>query len=297
MVGQVTDPSWSVRQPWRRMVFGPRLARLLGVPDDPPHVERTHRSQRPVRRPFQTGWYTAQQWVVILAVWIGVGVALSPAPGWVALLWMFWPFLCLYALAARMSLRPYDVGVQIYEDTNRLGARGLPRGVRSSQMFVPYGLALGWFVRRGLVSEWFLRESGSQVDDLLAGRLSGPHLYAWWGGIFASDMLNDEGKAFARRYMLSVDEPWGHHVDPRSGGVLEPHLRHRWFVLDLQALRPDGEDSLYAIPDTPESAAEFDRSADRRLARWRRWRWFHAISEAHRGGWRRWQDRNYVRPP
>lgn len=197
-----------------------------------------------------------------------------------------------------MSLRLFDVGLQVYEDTNRLDARALPRGVRSWQMFVPYGLALGWFVRRGLVSEWFLRESGTQVDDLLAGRLSGPHLYAWWGGTFASDMLNDEGKAFARRYMLSMDEPFGRKVLDRDPTVaLEPPLRRRWFELDLRAVQPDGEQSPYAVPDTPGSAAAFDRRADRRLARWRRWRWLYAIAEAHRGGWRRRQDGSYVRPP
>jgi hypothetical protein len=97
--------------------------------------------------------------------------------------------------------------------------------------------------------------------------------------------------------MCGDDEPWGRHIDPGSGNVHGPRLRRRWFVLDLRALRPEGEDNLYAIPDTPESAAEFDRRADKRLARWRRWRLFHAISEAHAGGWRRWQDRDYVRPP
>lgn len=92
---QVSDPSWSVRQPWRRMVLGPRLARLLGVPDDPPPTERTHRSQRPVRRPFQTGWYTAPQLVLVFALWIGGAVALAPVPGWVAGVWVTLPLLSL----------------------------------------------------------------------------------------------------------------------------------------------------------------------------------------------------------
>lgn len=280
------------------MVFGPRLARLLGEPDDPPPESRARRSERPVRRPFQTGWISGLHLVVGTVLWFGGAVGLAAIATEVGVVWMVAGFPLLVAwFVARLSTHPWDFGLQIYDDTSRLHIGALPRGVRSSQLFVPYGLALGWFVRRGLVSEWFRRESGGQIDDLLAGRLSGPHLYAWWGGIFASDMLNDEGKAFARRYMISMDEPWGRRIDLRSGGALELHTKYRWFALDLRVLCPEGEDSPYAIPDTPESVAAFDSLADRRLARWRRWRMLHAIHEANIGGWRRWLDKNYVRPP
>lgn len=206
------------------MVFGPRLARLLGEPDDPPPESRARRSERPVRRPFQTGWISGLHLVVGTVLWFGGAVGLAAIATEVGVVWMVAGFPLLVAgFVARLSTHPWDFGLQIYDDTSRLHIGALPRGVRSSQLFVPYGLALGWFVRRGLVSEWFRRESGGQIDDLLAGRLSGPHLYAWWGGIFASDMLNDEGKAFARRYMISMDEPWGRRIDLRSGGALELH--------------------------------------------------------------------------
>jgi len=109
----------------------------------------------------------------------------------------------------------------------------LPAGVPSSQLFVPCGLALGWFVRRGLVSDWFRAESATELAAFDAGRTSGPQLYAWWHGILASDMLDDEGKAFARRYLWGV-EPWGTlREGARLGGRVPrfwPDDRQRWFA-------------------------------------------------------------------
>jgi hypothetical protein len=197
-----------------------------------------------------------------------------------------------FVLRARQSMRPADPGVQIYEDVSLLNPSKLPAGVPSARLYLPYGLALGWFVRRGLVNDWFREQSGREVDDLLAGRLSGPELYARWHGIFCSDMLDDTGKAFARRYLWYVEPhgAYGGHVatEGRPSGGWWPHSypSHRWFWRDLKTLQGDLS-SLYLLDDTHDVADRFHALADRWWRRWRRWRWVYALWESERVNIRR----------
>jgi hypothetical protein len=271
----------------------------LGVPDDPVPTGRLHRGERPRRRPFQARWLTWSGVVVGVVVAGAVAVALSAVDPRLAVAWLV--VVCPVAVAVRyawLSLVPWDEGVQVYEDVGRLDAASLPAGSRSSQLFVPYGLFLGWCVRRGLVNDWFRTESGGELDELAAGRLSGPQLYAWWGGVFASDMLTADGRAFARRHLWSADEPHGRLVGsmPVRGAKPFPRPQDKWFFADLRTLAGTGEGSAYLLPDTPDTAAAFDRLADARLARWRRWRLAFAFKETERANLRRQRDDLFVEP-
>jgi hypothetical protein len=272
-------------------------------PTDEVVVERRDRSQPPVRRLFETRTLTRLQEILIWVVIGGGALLLSPF-GWVAVVWLALGAVAVVVGRVRQSTHPRDHGVQVYDDVRRLDPSPPPAGARSpQQLYLPYGLALGWFARRGLVSDWFRRESGDELDDLLAGRLTGPQLYARWNGIFASDMLDDEGKAFARRYLWGV-EPHGALQTERvtSGRPFgrnawaHPRPEDQWFLLDLEALRGDVA-SVYLLPDTPETAAGFARLADRRLARWRRWRFVYALYESERVAVRRRFSRHYAFPP
>jgi hypothetical protein len=264
------------------------LHRRMPLTDAAAHGERTSRNQRPVRRTVRTAprwyqlWFAFTVLVGIVGLFVsgvfGVGFAFA----WAAV-WLLW-ILVLLVRARRRALRPADPGVQIYEDLNLPAQPKLPPGVPSSQLFVPCGLALGWFVRRGLVSDWFHEQSGDALAAFEAGRKTGPQLYALWHGILASDMLNDEGRAFARRYLWGF-EPYGVPQPGKTpylkGVTLWPRAKHQWFLRDLEALRGE-RSSVYLIDDDEQTAEAFGRLADRRLARWRRWLPAYAFWEAER---------------
>jgi hypothetical protein len=266
-------------------------------------IERRTRDERPVRRPFETRTLPVAAEVASWVVVVGVALALvvTPVP-FVALAWLVVAGAAMVVLRADQSRRPRDRGVQVYDDVARLDTRGLGAGVPSSQLFVPYGLVLGWCTRRGLVSGWFRQQSVAELDDVAAGRLSGPQLYAHWQGVFASDMLDDEGAAFARRYLWGVEPHGALQVDRIAAGRpfgrnAWPHPRRdqQWFLRDLEQLAGPGR-SAYLLPDTPETAAAFDRAADARLARWRRWRLVYALYESERVAVRRRFARYYAFP-
>ena len=154
----------------------------------------------------------------------------------------------------------------------------------SSQLFVPCGLALGWFVRRGLVSDWFRAESAAELAEFDAGRTSGPQLYAWWHGVLASDMLDDEGGRSPAGTCGASNRGARCARGSRLGGRVPrfwPDERQRWFARDLAELQ-GGRATFYLLGDDAETAAAFDRLADRRLAHWRRWRFTYALWESAR---------------
>ena len=264
---------------------------------------RRTRDEPPVRRLFETRRLhpaaEAALWVV--AVGGALGLLVTPVP-FLAVAWLVAVAVAGVVLRARQSRRPLDRGVQVYDDVGGVDAGRLGAGVPSSQLFVPYGLALGWFARRGLVSDWFRAQSGAEIDDLVAGRLSGPQLYARWHGVLASDMLDDEGAAFARRYLWGA-EPHGElRVDRIASGRpfgrnAWPHPRpdQQWFLRDLERVAGPGL-SAYRLQDTPATAAAFEALADRRLARWRRWRTAYALYESERVAVRRRFARHYALP-
>lgn len=266
-------------------------------------IARRTRDERPVRRPFETRTLTVAGEVALWVVVVGVALALlvTPVP-FAALAWLSVAGLAMVVLRADQSRRPRDRGLQVYDDVARLDARGLGAGVPSSQLFVPYGLVLGWCARQGLMSEWFRLQSVAELEELVAGRLSGPQLYAHWHGVFASDMLDDEGAAFARRYLWGVEPHGALQVDRIAGGRpfgrnAWPHPRpdQQWVQRDLEQLAGPGR-SAYLLPDTPETAAAFDRLADARLAHWRRWRLVYALYESERVAVRRRFARYYRFP-
>lgn len=263
-------------------------------------AERRHRDERPARRPFRTArvaWY--YEALVWLAVTVPTLLLVGPLGMWV-FCWVAVSAVVVLLWRSRQSTHPRDPGLQIYDDVDRARPGiAAPAGVSSSQLYVPYGIALGWFVERGLVSDWFRAQSGSELDDLAAGRLTGPELYARWHGVFASDMLDEEGQAFTRRYMWGA-EPFGvlQNTQLRASQLAWPTPRrphHRWFHRDLATLQGDLA-SPYLLPDDAATADAFAQLADRRLARWRRWRIAFALYEAERASVRRKLDRHFAPP-
>lgn len=151
-----------------------------------------------------------------------------------------------------------DRGLQLYDDCAATDWSRFPPDLPSTQVYVCCGLVLGWLAVRHLVSDWFLAESGTDIDDFLARRITAPALYERWGGVLASDMMNEEGAAFCRWYIREPDSA-------------KPNLRRR-FDKDysiLSARLP----STYHVPDTWATFDRFTGLADQSFAIWRRMRW------------------------
>jgi hypothetical protein len=59
---------------------------------------------------------------------------------------------------------------------------------------------LSWLVKSNLMSEWFCSESADELAKYKAGAASINELYEWWDTCLISDMLGEEGNAFASAY-------------------------------------------------------------------------------------------------
>jgi hypothetical protein len=59
---------------------------------------------------------------------------------------------------------------------------------------------LRWLIERGLVSQEFENEAKEVLEKYRAGKASIHDVYEWEDCCLSSDMLSDEGNAFARHY-------------------------------------------------------------------------------------------------
>jgi hypothetical protein len=59
---------------------------------------------------------------------------------------------------------------------------------------------LRWLIEHSLVSSFFQTESADVLNAFRAGKASIHDVYAWWDRCLISDMLSDEGNAFAQAY-------------------------------------------------------------------------------------------------
>jgi hypothetical protein len=75
-----------------------------------------------------------------------------------------------------------------------------PAGLAKEQAFVHTGLFLGWVIDAGLYSEEFAEDFAKEIRQFKARKLTGPGVYRAGDGVFADDMLNEEGLAFAQAY-------------------------------------------------------------------------------------------------
>jgi hypothetical protein len=73
---------------------------------------------------------------------------------------------------------------------------GLPES-HASNHTVPI---LRWLIDNGLMSEFFVTESGDDLGRYKRGALTIHGLYESWDTCLISDMLSDEGNAFAMHY-------------------------------------------------------------------------------------------------
>jgi hypothetical protein len=110
---------------------------------------------------------------------------------------------------------------------------------------------LSWLVRNDLMSDWFREECADELAKYRDGAISINDLYEWWDTCLVSDMLGDEGNAFA-----------GDYFDFEKGAYLADYAQH------LQRDLP----SEFHVPYTAENEATMHHVISGRFSDWKKQR-------------------------
>lgn len=73
-------------------------------------------------------------------------------------------------------------------------------GLNQEQAFVHTGLFVAWLVNNELMSEFFIKESGAEIEQLQSRKVLPSTIYIYWDGTLISEMLNERGLSFAMDY-------------------------------------------------------------------------------------------------
>ncbi len=73
-------------------------------------------------------------------------------------------------------------------------------GLDEEQSFVHTGLFFAWLINNGLMSDFFVDETGSEIKKLKDRKVSPSTIYMNWDGVLLGEMLNDKGFNFALSY-------------------------------------------------------------------------------------------------
>lgn len=73
-------------------------------------------------------------------------------------------------------------------------------GLDEEQSFVHTGLFFAWLVNNGLMSDFFVDETGNEIEKLKERKISPSTIYMNWDGVLLGEMLNDTGFNFALSY-------------------------------------------------------------------------------------------------
>ncbi len=73
-------------------------------------------------------------------------------------------------------------------------------GLDEEQSFVHTGLFFAWLVNNGHMSDFFVDETGDEIEKLKERKISPSTIYINWDGVLLGEMLNDTGLNFALSY-------------------------------------------------------------------------------------------------
>jgi len=136
---------------------------------------------------------------------------------------------------------------EVYDKASWHSGGSWPEELPEAQAYVHAGLFFGWILDRGLMSAAFSADFPELVHAFRAREKTGPEVYALAGGVLASDMLSDDGNAFARAYF---------------------DLEHGAFLAEYERLLGAGLPSLYHVADTWPNYEKLRAHLDARFARW-----------------------------
>jgi hypothetical protein len=135
----------------------------------------------------------------------------------------------------------YDKAKYHYESVEQAG---LPQE-HASNHTVPI---LRWLIEHNLMSDFFVNEGAEPLANYRNGELSIHELYQWWDTCLISDMLSEEGNAFAIQYF---DFTHGKYISDYKA-TLQGKLPTEFHIVYSEA----GYEKLRAV-------------IDRRFAEWR----------------------------
>jgi len=124
-----------------------------------------------------------------------------------------------------------------------------PDELPNSHALVHIGIFLAWLVDHDLYGEEFHDDFATEIAALKDRRLTGPHVLEQADGVFADDMLNDEGNAFTRYYYGVADRPGP-------------------YVADYERVFGQDVPTLYHVEDTWENYARIAVVLNRRYQEW-----------------------------
>jgi hypothetical protein len=123
-----------------------------------------------------------------------------------------------------------------------------PGDLVETQAFVHTGMFLGWIIDHDLYSEEFADDFKNEIRRFKTRKMTGSRVYQTADGVFADDMLNEEGLAFTRFYF-----------DFQKGK----------FLKDYEKLLAAGLPTTYHVQDTWDNYYRLKAQIDKRFNAWR----------------------------
>lgn len=97
------------------------------------------------------------------------------------------------------------------------------------QAYVHTGFFLGWLIENDMVSEWFKKHFDNVIQDFKQRKITGPEAYEKSGGVFAQDMVNEEGHQFTMYYFdFSSGEYRYHYLEAFDCEPTVYHVEDTW---------------------------------------------------------------------
>jgi len=119
-----------------------------------------------------------------------------------------------------------------------------PSGLPAENGYTHIGFLLAWLLENGHLSQEFLSDHASQVQQFRQGEISIRRFCATTGEALISDMLTETGDAFAADY---IDE---------------------FFLLDYELLFEDDYESVYEVEDNAQNFKKVARMLSQVYAEW-----------------------------
>lgn len=145
----------------------------------------------------------------------------------------------------------YEKGLDIviYDKAKYHYNGDFPEDLPIEQAYVHTGMFLGWIIENNLFSKEFEEKSRDDINEFKLRQITGTQIYMKWGGVFADDMLNDEGNQFAM-YYFNNNNDWKYLYDYRDVFV-------------------DAGETLYHVQDTWENYSELKEEVDYSYLNWK----------------------------
>ncbi len=138
-------------------------------------------------------------------------------------------------------------GPTVYDKAEYHYDGDFPKGLPSKQAFVHTGMFVGWLIEHDMIAEGFLEETQGFKER----KVTGPQVYKAWDGTLTSDVLTDEGNAFAGYYYNGAEGQDGPYFE------------------DYEAVLVKALPDIYHVKDTWENYDTIKKKIDERYDSWR----------------------------